>query len=157
MLYQILELRASAILDERIKNGDINAQELVEFKVTFELPYPVHEQQLESGNRVEAGGVQFEITSQEYKDNMLTLIGVRDQWAYHVSTVMDAFNKAANGETNADEGIIHSLTNLLMGFDDSPAVALITSGAWARTLSYGSADDDLPTFDIPVDPNPPWA
>jgi len=157
IIYQILDVRATAMLDKRIEEGDIQAQEQVEFRVTFELPYPVHEQQLESTNRVYDNGIPYDITSQEYKDYTLTLVGVRDQWAQHANQVMDAYNKASNGDLDADRGLVSSLKNLVMGFDYSPAVSLIGCDEWVRTLKYASAADQFLSIGIPVDPQPPRA
>src|SRR5436190_301043 len=85
IIYRVLDVRAARLLDERIQNGDVESQDVVEFKVTFELPYPVQDQELETTSRAERDGTPYAITSHHYKDYTLTLIGVRDQWAQHVN------------------------------------------------------------------------
>lgn len=157
VLYYVLEVRAEGALAARIRVGDVSEQELVEFSVPFELPYPVLQQELEAQNRVSDDGVPITITKQEYRNYTLTVYGVRDQWAQHVDNVMEAFNQSANGESDTDDVTIHGLGNLLQAFENTSATGLIKYDSWVRMLLFGSPSEDISPVIIAVDPEPPRA
>lgn len=157
LLYSVLEKRAETLMAERIINGQYAAEERVEFKLSFEMPYPVYEQRihLEDPGRVEANNEIYSVATHEYSNNTLTLVGVRDQWAMHVDAVMSAFSASANG--NSDAGMIHSLSGLFQFFVNSRTPALIESGAWERLLSPVEYPQFFAAVSLPTEPRPPSA
>jgi hypothetical protein len=140
-LYYVLEARAEALLAARIENQEVGGDERFEVKLPFELPYPVRDQVIELSTPVTAGGQAYSILEQSYEDNVLTLVGVRDQWALHVDAVMNAYNDATSHST--DDDLIHSIGALLQTFVNSELILLVKSDAWAMTLHTPPASHAL--------------
>jgi hypothetical protein len=121
------------------------------------LPYPVYAQQIEpADDRIKTNKVTYTVTSHSYSDNMLTVVGVRDQWATHVDAVMSAFNKAASGDVDPD-GIIHGISGLFQTFISHEPLTIIHLDSWVRVLNRRAPAEDFPAIDFPVIPKPPCA
>lgn len=158
ILYTLLETRAETMMNAAILGDSVSAKDQVEFKLSFEMPYPVYDQrvELEVPNRLKTTGQTYSITTHSYSDNTLTIVGVRDQWAMHVDAVMSAFNKTASGDTS-DEGLINSLNNLLQTFIGDDAFALMQCDSWKRLLNPVEYSQLFASVDQPSDPRPPCA
>jgi hypothetical protein len=158
ILYSLLDKQAESLMNGRIMDGGISNDERVEFKVAFEMPYPVYDQrrELELPARLKSSSETYSFTSHEYTGGTLTLVGVRDQWAIHVDAVMSAYNKAANGDSS-DSSLLHGLTSLFQFFIADDVISLVSKNSWQRLLQPVDYRQYFATVTLPSDPRPPRA
>ena len=141
ILFRLLEVKADRQMAARIEKGEIRDDERMEVKFSFELPYPVYDQEIELSTRVASGDQVYSILGQTYEDNTLTIVGVRDQWAMHVNSVLEAFQEAAANSN--DDGLVHGIGTLLQTFVNSEPPLLIQSDSWTLKLSKPPVSQDL--------------